>query len=450
MLRSAEAISFCLVLLFLGYLASIVRAYLRRPLEQRGDLSDFEWHFFVPCRDEEAVIDQTVERLRTDFAGAHVWVVDDDSDDRTAEVVDGWAARDPLVHLVRRTRPEARTGKGDALNAAYHALDRTLPADTDRSAVVICVVDADGHLDPAVLNYMAAPTVFGDGAVGAAQVSVRMRNRDDPRPCPDKGRLGNAIGRYLVRMQDLEFRTAIAAMQALRSRTRSVGLGGNGQFTRLSVLDEIAHEASEPWHGSLLEDYELGVHVMLAGYQNKYVDATFVSQEGLPDLRRLLTQRTRWSQGNIQCVKYLPEVTRSRHFGSAAVVEASYYLCLPFLQLLGMAVWPLVLASTLSGLLLNAPDTASLLLQSWPLLVLLLVLSVAPFAMWGPIYKVRCEPEASWLRSVLWGLGLCLYIYYLYVTVPRAFARVLTGRSGWAKTRRNAEDLSVGLVAKEA
>lgn len=450
MLRSAEAISFCLVLLFLGYLTSILRAYLRRRPEERGDVTSFAWHFFVPCRDEEAVIDQTVERLRADFPGAHVWVVDDDSDDRTAEVVAGWAERDRFVHLVRRTRPQARTGKGDALNAAYHALDHMLPDDVDRSAVVVCVVDADGHLDPEVLAYMAAPTVFGDGAVGAGQVSVRMRNRDDPRPRPHQGRLSNMVGRYLVRMQDIEFRTAIAAMQALRSRTRSVGLGGNGQFTRLSVLDEIARDASEPWHGSLLEDYELGVHVMLAGYQNKYVDASYVSQEGLSDLRRLLTQRTRWSQGNIQCVKYLPAVMRSRHFGSAAVVEASYYLCLPFLQLLGMIVWPTVLVSTILGIAPYATDTTTWFTQMWPLLILVVVLTIVPFAMWGPVYKVRCEPGAGWLRSLAWGLGMCAYVYYLYLTVPRALVRILRGRAGWAKTRRNAEDLAVGAVAKEA
>lgn len=450
MFRSAEAISFCLVLLFLGYLASIVRAYLRRPSEERGDVAGFDWHFFVPCRDEEAVIDQTVHRLRSDFPDAHVWVVDDDSDDGTAAIVDNWSERDSRVHLVRRVSPFARTGKGDALNSAYHALDRMLPDDTDRSAVVICVVDADGHLDPEVLSYMSAPSVFGEGSVGAAQVSVRMRNRNDRRPRPERGRVTNAFARYLVRMQDIEFRTAIAAMQALRARTRSVGLGGNGQFTRLSVLDEIAHSAGEPWHGSLLEDYELGIHVMLAGYQNKYIDASYVSQEGLPDLRRLLTQRTRWSQGNVQCVKYLPEVTKSRHFGSAAVVEASYYLCLPFLQLVGMVVWPLVLLSTVTGIAPYASDVNAWVSQSWPLLVLIAILSIAPFAMWGPIYKIRCEPEVGWIRSLVWGLGMCVYIYYLYITVPRAFLRILRGRSGWAKTRRNAEDLSIGVVAKEA
>ena len=51
---------------------------------------------------------------------------------------------------------------------------------------------------------------------------------------------------------------------------------------------------------------------------------------------------------------------------------------------------------------------------------------------------------------MLWGLGMCLYIYYLYISVTRAFVRLALGRSGWAKTRRNAENLAIGVIAKEA
>ena len=71
-------------------------------------------------------------------------------------------------------------------------------------------------------------------------------------------------------MQDLEFRTTIAAMQMLRIRTGSVGMGGNGQFTRMSVLDDIGTQHGLPWHDALLEDYELGLRALLSGHQNRY------------------------------------------------------------------------------------------------------------------------------------------------------------------------------------
>lgn len=465
MLKSSEALALVLVVVFLCYLSAIVRSYFRREPSSPGAVDAFEWHMFVPCRDEEAVIGQTVERLRSTFPSAHVWVIDDDSDDGTARIVAQWVMRDPLVHLVRRYRPFARTGKGDALNAAYRQLHsyldqrrqrprpRPLPTPArgiDLARTVVCVVDADGHMAANALAQVSGPAAFADPRVGAAQIAVRMRNRDDRTPKPGKGRLVNAFSRYLVRMQDIEFRTAIAAMQALRVRTRSVGLGGNGQFTRLSVLDEIARTAGAPWHGALLEDYELGVHVLLAGYENRYVDDTYVSQEGVTDFRRLMTQRTRWSQGNIQCVKYLPEIVRSRHFSSAAVVEASYYLLLPFIQLVGMLLWPAVFVFAVRSTIVGVGGLGQWFDNAWWFLTLILLLGVVPFAMWGPVYRHKCEPQTELWRSVVWGLGMCLYIYYLYVSVTRAFARLAMGRSGWAKTRRNAEDLTIGAIAKEA
>lgn len=450
MLKSAQALSLVLVVVFLTYLAAIVRSYFRRAPVVLGDPDDFDWHIMVPCRDEEAVVATTIERLRTDFPTAHVWVIDDDSDDETAAIVAEYEGGDPFVHLVRRVRPFARTGKGDALNSAYEELNRFLPRHADRSTVIVCVVDADGHMSPDALEHVSGPRVLGDPAAGAAQISVRMRNRNDRMPKPDNGRAANAFSRYLVRMQDIEFRTAIAAMQTLRVKTRSVGLGGNGQFTRLSVLDEIAQRAGSPWHGALLEDYELGLHVLLAGYENRYVDETFVSQEGITDFRRLMTQRTRWSQGNIQCVKYLPEIVRSSYFTSAAVVEAGYYLLLPFIQLIGIVIWPGVFLYALRGTTVGVADIDEWLSNAWWFLSLVVLLGIVPFAMWGPVYRAKCEPEVGFWRSVMWGLGMCAYIYYLYISVSRAFARLALRRSGWAKTRRNDEDLGIGLIAKEA
>ena len=445
-----QSISFVMIVLFLSYVTSILVPFVRRTPDQRGDPDRFDWHFFIPCRDEAAVIGATLARCRSDFPHANVWVVDDDSEDDTAAIVLAAAAEDPHVHLVQRRLPDARTGKGDALNAAYRSLNGFLPGGVDRSSVVINVVDADGEMDPGCLEYMAADTVFGDPAVGAAQASVTMKNRDDPDPRPGEAAYLGLLARWMIRMQDLEFRTTIAAMQALRSRTHSVGLGGNGQFTRLSVLDEIAEQFDAPWHGALLEDYELGVHVLLAGYANRYVHDTFVAQEALPYVKRFVTQRTRWAQGNIQCVRYLPELFRSPHLTNAAMLESSYYLVLPYAQLVGTLIWPIITAA----LIMHANESGTnlgvyLLGQVW-LLPLLFVFSVLPFVVWGPLYRRREVPEASWIRGWMWGFGNWIYVYYMYFCVWRGFIRVLLGRSGWAKTRRNAEPVTFGPVAKEA
>ncbi|WEB38827.1 glycosyltransferase [Streptomyces yunnanensis] len=228
------------------------------------------------------------------------------------------------MHLVRRVRPQARTGKGDALNAAYDQLAEFLPADTNRSAVVVCVVDADGRLGPGALAAVSGAAGFADPEVGGVQVGVRMRNVGEERPLPDRGRVANALARLPVQVQDMEFAVSNAGMQLVRVRTGSVGLGGNGQFTRLSALDRIAATERRPWkRGALLEDYELGLHMILAGFRVTHLADTWVPQEGLPHLRRLLTQRTRWAQGNLQCVRYAPRIVSSRHYSGRGVWRRS-------------------------------------------------------------------------------------------------------------------------------
>ncbi|MFJ4225697.1 glycosyltransferase [Microbacterium sp. NPDC089695] len=424
---------------FVTYIVFILVPYLRYPKVTPADSGAFEWHFFIPCRDEEAVIETTVTRARRDFPAAHLWVIDDDSEDATAMIVQRFADTDPHVHLVQRRRPQARTGKGDALNFAYHRLLDWLPVAADRSRVIVVVVDADGEMEPNALDVCSADDIFGDPEVGAAQIAVWMKNRDDVMPHPQRGRLGNAFARYLLRMQDLEFRTTIAAMQSLRAKTGTVGLGGNGQFTRLSVLDEIGVQYGEPWHGALLEDYELGVHVVLAGYQVKHVFDTQVHQEALPSLRRLLTQRTRWAQGNIQCVKYIGEVVKSHHIDSAGVIETTYYLILPFLQMLGGAAFLVLFGSQVYEWAQNPVAVQDAIGQLWGIAGLVSILSVAPFAVWGFVYKVRCEPQATWLTALGWGIGVWFYVYYMYICIARAFIRIIRRRNGWSKTRRNAE-----------
>ncbi|MGX8906080.1 glycosyltransferase [Streptomyces netropsis] len=443
---------FFLLLCFLLYWAGARHAYTRRAEARAGDPASHDWHFFVPCRDEEAVVATTVGRMRSDFPGAHVWVIDDDSDDRTGAIVAELAETDRRVHLVRRHRPNARTGKGAALNAAYDELNQFLGEDADRERIVVCVIDADGQLDPQALARVSGPSGFGDPEIGGVQVSVRMRNTEDPRPLPDRGRVRNAFARLLVRMQDMEFSVSNAGMQLLRGRTGSVGLGGNGQFTRLSALDRIAAAERRPWQrGALLEDYELGLHMILGGDRIAHIADTWVSQEGLPHGRRFLTQRTRWAQGNLQCVRYAPRIVSSRHYSGKGVLETLYTFLQPVAHLVTLALCAVMFVFL--GLSIadeGAGGTLGGILALWPLVLALAVVSVLPFVLWGPVYRRDRAPGRSLLVALLWGLALWLYAYHLFPASARGFVRMLRGRNGWAKTRRNAEQVLSGPVAVES
>ena len=237
-------------------------------------------------------------------------------------------------------------------------------------------------------------------------------------------------------MQDVEFRTIIAGMQSLRKVTKTVALGGNGQFTRLSALDKIASEYGKPWHGSLLEDYELGVHVLLAGYRTVSVYDAYVAQEAIPEFGRFIRQRSRWSQGNIQCVRYIPRMFWSKNFSNAGFVESSYYLLLPFLQMAAMIFAVVMFAASVVFAVQNPTLVfANMSLNSWAVMAGVLLLSVALFAVWGPIYKLKAEPSLTWRRSLWYGLGVWVYSSYMYFCLPIAFWRVLTRQNSWLKTK---------------
>jgi hypothetical protein len=170
----AQAVALLMSVAFISYALIIVAPYLRYRPAQAGDARTLAWHLFVPALDEERVIGATIDYLRATFPRAHVWMIDDDSENDTASIVGMRAWADPMVHLVRRYRPAARTGKGDALNSAYLALDQWLPATADSARTIIGVIDADGRPAANCLDVCASAGMFGDPVVGSIQIQVRM------------------------------------------------------------------------------------------------------------------------------------------------------------------------------------------------------------------------------------------------------------------------------------
>ena len=425
---------------FLWYVIALVFSFLHRSPGSPGDPAHYQWHFLVPCRDEAAVIADTVAYLRGTFPLAVLWVIDDASQDATASIVEELGRDDAAVRLVRRTMPEARTGKGDALNAAYRELCRTMATDADRDRVLVCVVDADGRPSANLFEVCAGSAVFADRRYGAAQVEVRMSNRDRRHPLPGKGIVSNLSAMLLARLQDVEFRGPISAMQILRERSATVNLGGNGQLVRLSALDSAAQEAGAPWGNALLEDYEIGLRLMLAGWRIAYTTDAWVEQEALWSLRALLVQRTRWAQGSMQCVRYLPQIWQSPQFSNAGLLEVTYFMAQPWLQIIGTLAYPAPLIVLFSNAARYPAFMETFLRDGGAaMLALYFVIGFGEFAIWAWVYRRRCERGLSSRQAWAIGVGLVGYAWLSYAIAWRAFARLVTGRTAWPKTRRNAE-----------
>ncbi|MDG4786352.1 glycosyltransferase family 2 protein [Micromonospora sp. WMMD1102] len=445
-LEVLNTLAFLLCVTFCAYVIGIMVIFLRPRTASDGDPSSYTWHLLVPCRDEATVVVETVRALRRTFPEATVWCVDDASTDGTGELLDQLAA-DPRIRVVHRRLPEARQGKGAALNAGWRAIRSATPADADRDRIIVGVVDADSRLDPRCLAALAGRRYFGRSGVSAIQIEVRMLN------C---GRTRSRVARrpwsqLLIRLQDMEFRGPIAAMQELRRHTGSVGMGGNGQFTRLAMLDRIADRHGTPWHGALLEDFELGLHVLLVGGRTEYCPETWVAQEALTKLRRLVRQRTRWAQGSMQCARYTWAVLTSRHIRNTGAAEIAYFLAAPWTQLVGTLVY-LGCFAVLGYYVGQAPDSLAGWWRhgGWGVVPLIVVFGILPFATWGLIYRHRCDRSLSIPAALGLGLGHWLNSYVQCVAVWWAFFRLVGARSDWHKTARSRDAVRAALTRRVA
>ncbi len=425
--------AFLFCVLFCAYVVGILVPFFRAKPAGTGDPAQYDWHVIVPCLNEEAVIATTVRRLLADFPTVTVWCVDDASSDGTGAILAGLEARDERVRVIRRRLPLAQQGKGAALNAAWRAINTAVSKHANRKSTIVAVLDADSELHGDCFNILTAPAYFGDPDVSAIQIEVRMNHAhlgagiDRPGP----------LQRILVRMQDMEFRGPISAMQQLRRRTGSVALGGNGQFSRLSALNAIAAVHGTPWHGALLEDFELGLHVLLTGGRTEYVQETWVAQEAILTLRPLLRQRARWAQGSMQCMRYLYAILRSKHISNSAALELVYFLFLPWIQLSATLVYAGSTA-VLGWYMYQAPDHIVGWWHEggWSVIPLIVAFGIVPFAIWGPIYRKRSESDLSFLQAVGLGVSHWIYSYAQSVSTWMAFIRMVRAQSDWQKTRR--------------
>jgi glycosyltransferase involved in cell wall biosynthesis len=127
----------------------------------------------------------SVQDLLSRTKDSFVVVVDDASDDGTAAIA-RLAAEEmdqaERVILVRRTLPNARVGKGAALNKGLQEIKQDVESRGARTRSRHRVLDADGPLSDQAYEQALLP--FADERVGAVQLIVRIRNRESWRtPC---------------------------------------------------------------------------------------------------------------------------------------------------------------------------------------------------------------------------------------------------------------------------
>jgi 1,2-diacylglycerol 3-beta-glucosyltransferase len=381
------------------------RAAARAPEPSDAGADAFTWVFLVAAMNEEITIGDSVERLLAlEVANRRIIVIDDGSDDRTPEILA--AIEHPDLSVLRRDLPNARKGKGQGLNAAYHRISELLP-DVDRERVIVVVVDADGRIAPNALPLVAAH--FEDSEIGGVQTLVRIYNR----------------GGFLTNMQDVEFAIYGNVYQAGKNREGTAGMGGNGQFNRLTALDSIVVD-SGPWRSRLTEDQDLGLRLLAAGWRSHQDVRAEVHQQGLSRLRPLLRQRTRWAQGNLQSIDLLGPTLRSP-FSLWARLEEVFYLFMPLWQSLVGLGFVTAVVLWLSGAVGLVPSAETI--------PVVYVLGFSNGVL-GCFAARQASGWRSWLRAILVAHLYALYTWILFPVLVRSLARQISTRRDWTRTDR--------------
>jgi len=404
--------SITLIVMAACYNTSLFLLSRRRIRRSRTDRRERFYVFLLACLNEEKVLSESLERITSlPSRNFMALVIDDGSDDRTSEIA---LAADPaLVRLHRRNPPDARKGKGAALNDGVRYLRESgVLAGHAPEDVVLCVVDADGRLDPHIVQ--SVDPFFDDPGTGAVQVCVRMYNRH----------LG-----LLARMQDMEFVVYGDVFQSARRFIGSVGMGGNGQFMRLAALNTL--DGDGPWSDSLTEDLDLGVRLIAKGWTNMHCTTAAVSQQAVLSLRRLIRQRSRWFQGHLQSAGLVPLILRD--VPTRAALDMLYHLSSPVLILL-TSLLPLSFLVALGATTVASFQVGHPLVSPMWLLGPYLLSFTTAYA-YGYVYAKR-ERDLGLVRSVLIAHVFVFYGYIWFAAGWWGFWRMLTGQRGWLKTAR--------------
>ncbi len=232
----------------------------------------------IPCHNEEASIDETIEGvMQQDYPNFEVIAVDDASTDRTREALANLQARHPRLRVVTLA-----TNQGKAVGL-------TMAAMASRGEYLVCV-DADAVLAPRAVRWLVSH--FAWARVGAVTGNPRVRNRTT----------------VLAKIQVAEYSAIIGMIKrAQRVLGKVFTVSGVVVGFRRAALLDVGF-----WSNNMVtEDMDISWKLQLDKWDIRY-EPRAVCWILVPEqLRGLYHQRLRWAQGGVEVLlKYGGDMLR--------------------------------------------------------------------------------------------------------------------------------------------
>ena len=240
----------------------------KRPEELNWNYKPFV-SVMIPAHNEQDVIQKTVENiLSMDYEKFEVIVIDDRSDDNTAQKLKELEQKyDKVTALIRDKN--AFPGKSAVLNEAMNIA----------KGDAILVFDADARVNPDFLTQLV-PHLEKDN-VGAVQARKVIINREE---------------NFLTRCQDNEYALDTHFQVGRNSIKGAVELRGNGELIKREALKDI-----NGWNNyTITDDLDMSTRLHIKGWDVRFCENVCVYEEAVVKFIPLLKQRRRWVEGSIR------------------------------------------------------------------------------------------------------------------------------------------------------
>ena len=409
-------LTYMFLIIFTGVFA--YRKDKKKIYKRKKKKREEELYFFIiiPCYNEEKAIGKTLSKLFSNKFNGEAVVVDDDSSDNTAQIVERYPYS--RIKLIRRKLPFAQKGKGDSLNQALRYIEKkSLKLEYASRNIIVGVLDADGAVSDHAFEELEKN--FANPKINVVQLRVKMYN---------------TFKNMLQVSQDVEFFTINNISQITRGYSATVGLSGNGQFFRLGTV--LSKLGNKPWGTALLDDYEMTLKLMLEGVRITYISEAYVYQEALSSVKKFIIQRSRWVQGNLDCLNYLKRTMKSKRINKTQKLGILYFLIQPWINLIADIIIVVLFFNLSYTIIFDGKITISLITSMIGLFLFSLVWGI--YFTYLYVKDLNGFEEIKPTRRLIIELPFMIsYVYIiLFFSIIIAFWRKALGKNNWFKTER--------------
>jgi cellulose synthase/poly-beta-1,6-N-acetylglucosamine synthase-like glycosyltransferase/peptidoglycan/xylan/chitin deacetylase (PgdA/CDA1 family) len=367
--------------------------FRKKPIDKADQEGGPGVSILIPAYNEQENIAATVESVvRTQYRNREIIVIDDGSQDRTADEVRAVITAHPEERI--RLISVQNGGKANALNIGVEGAAHE----------IIVVLDADAVLDPDAVSYFVAH--MADPKVGAVAGKVRTTNASN----------------MLDVFQTLEYAIGQNIDKTAFSMINAIGVvpGPAGAWRKSFLV------AAGGFHtDTLVEDQEMTLSMLHRGHTVVYDSRAIAYTETPHSIKNFLKQRFRWVYGTMQCFWKHKSVMVEKPASSMSLVVMPnvfvYNILLPL-------TYPFADSALIFGLIFG----------EWRSLVMPFLIFTGIdllYAIWG----LRGEPN-KWKLMLSVPLQRIVYRQLLYYTVYKGFVRAIEGTgTGWNKFAKTGE-----------